>query len=189
MADTAVARRYARALLELGIEEDCFDQLGTDLSQSMEAFRANDGQIMTALSHPALSLQERMAFLREILPKLNCHKLVSNFLSLILEKGRFPILPHILNAYTELADVQAGRARAVVTTVQPLSTDMLSEVKASLEVATGKQILLETRIDPDLIGGIVASVGGKVYDASVRTRLSDIRFQLLTQTHLTPGEA
>ncbi len=189
MANTAVARRYARALLELGIEENCFDQLGTDLTESMDAFAANDGQILTALSHPALSLQERMAILKEILPHLNCHKLVSNFLQLVLEKGRFSILPQILNSYTELADDQAGRARAVVTTVNALSERMLAEVKSSLEAATGKQILLETRTDPNLIGGIVAHVGGKVYDASVRTRLSDIRYQLLSQTNLTPGEA
>ena len=76
-----------------------------------------------------------------------------------------------------------------VFTVRPLTPAMESEVKASLEAATGKTVLLTASVDPTLIGGMVAHVEGKVYDASVRTRLSELRYQLLSQNPLIPGEA
>jgi F-type H+-transporting ATPase subunit delta len=189
MADGSVARRYAKALLEIGKEEGTTDALGADLQKALTAVEANDGQLMAALSHPALSLPERSKVLAEVLPMLGVDAMVSNFLRLLLDKRRFVILPAISSQYQDLADAHAGRARAKVFTVRPLTPAMEAEIKASLEAATGKTVLLTSDVDPTLIGGMVAHVGGKVYDASVRTRLSGLRHQLLSQNPLIPGEA
>ena len=78
----------------------------------------------------------------------------------------------------------------MVTTASKLTAALEKEVKATLEKATGKEILLEANIDPSLIGGMVAQVGGKVFDASVKTRLSELRQQLLDSNPTTPvGDA
>ena len=189
MADGSVARRYAKALLEIGKEENNSDTLGADLQASLDTMVANDNQLMDALSHPALSLQERTQILNEVLPKLDLNPIIGNFLRLLLDKRRFEILPQINVQYQELADEHAGCARARVITVRPMSPEMEAKVKESLETATGKTVILESSIDPNLIGGMVAHVGGKVYDASVRSRLTDLRYQLLSMNPVIPGEA
>jgi F-type H+-transporting ATPase subunit delta len=189
MADGSVARRYAKALLEIGKDDNNTDVLGADLQKSLDTMVANDNQLMDALSHPAVSLQERTQILNEILPRMELNPILANFLRLLLDKRRFEFLPQINLQYRELADAHAGRARATVITVRPMSPELEARVKASLERATGKTVLLESQIDPSLIGGMVAHVGGKVYDASVRSRLTDIRYQLLSMNPVIPGEA
>ena len=173
MADGSIARRYAKALVALGQEEGGItDALTQELEAAVAALQANNGQLLEALCHPALSLSERKAVLDAVLPKLNIQPLLQNFLKLLLDKQRFSYLPAIAEDARRQADDLAGRARAVVTTASKLTAALEKEVKATLEKATGKEILLEANIDPSLIGGMVAQVGGKVFDASVKTRLS-----------------
>jgi F-type H+-transporting ATPase subunit delta len=191
MADGSIARRYAKALVALGQEEGGItDALTQELEAAVAALQANNGQLLEALCHPALSPSERKAVLDAVLPKLNIQPLLQNFLKLLLDKQRFAHLPAIAADARRQADELAGRARAVVTTASKLTAAMEKEVKATLEKATGKEILLEAHIDPSLIGGMVAQVGGKVFDASVKTRLSELRQQLLDSNPSTPvGDA
>jgi len=191
MADGSIARRYARALVALGQEEGGItDQLTSELEAIVTTLQANDGQLFQALCHPALSPNERKAVLDTVLPKLKAHALLQNFLRLVLEKQRFSFLPAIAADARAQADTLANRARAVVTTASSMSASMEKEVKATLEKATGKEIILESKIDASLIGGMVAQVGGKVFDASVKTRLGELRQQLLDSNPTTPvGDA
>jgi F-type H+-transporting ATPase subunit delta len=191
MADASIARRYAKALVALGEEEGGItDKLAGELQAVVAALQAHDGKLFDALCHPAISLAERQAVLNAVLPKLNVHPLMQNFLRLVLDKQRFSYLPAISLHARDQADVIAGRARALVTTATKMSASMEKEVKATLQKATGKEILLESKIDPSLIGGMVAQVGGKVFDASVKTRLAELRQQLLDSNPTTPvGDA
>lgn len=191
MADGTIARRYAKALVALGQEEGGItDALTQELEEVLQALQAHEGQLFDALCHPALSPNERKAVLDAILPKLKVQPLLQNFLRLVLDKQRFSLLPAIAADARRQADDLAGRARAVVTTAAKMTAKMEKEVQSTLEKATGKKILLEAQIDPSLIGGMVAQVGGKVFDASVKTRLSELRQQLLDSNPSTPvGDA
>jgi F-type H+-transporting ATPase subunit delta len=191
MADGSIARRYAKALVALGQEEGGItDKLTDELESVVAALQSNNAQLFNALCHPALSPNERKAVLESVLPKLNVQPLMQNFLRLLLEKQRFSFLPAIASDARRQADDLAGRARAVVKTATKMSASMEKEVKNTLESATGKTILLEAQIDPSLIGGMVAQVGGKVFDASVKTRLEELRQQLLDSNPTTPvGDA
>ena len=188
MADGSIARRYAKALVALGQEEGGItDKLTEELEMVVTVLQSNKGQLFDALCHPALSPNERKAVLESVLPKLNLLPLMQNFLRLLLEKQRFSFLPAIASDARRQADALAGRARAVVTTASKMSASMEKEVKNTLQKATGKEILLEAQIDPSLIGGMVAQVGGKVFDASVKTRLEELRQQLLDSNPTTPA--
>jgi F-type H+-transporting ATPase subunit delta len=88
-------------------------------------------------------------------------------------------LPAISRAFRELADEHAGQVRATITSAAPLDPMAVDRLRQALESRTGKRVLVETSVDPDLIGGVVARVGDLVLDGSVRARLGELRAKLL----------
>jgi F-type H+-transporting ATPase subunit delta len=187
MSEVSVARRYAVAMIEVAAAEKAVDQVGDDLRNFHDILQANDGQLQNTLCTPLFSADERTAVLQEILPKLGLHKLSVNFVKLVNAKGRLPAMGRIAEMYGDLADEMAGRVKVRVTTAEPMSAQIEAEVRAAMEASTGKSVLLNTDVDPELIGGMVARVGGKVYDSSVRTRLRSIKQTLLNAQ--SPGQA
>jgi len=179
MADTTVARRYARALLELGIEAGNLDQISTELQRFTGLLHANDEQILGALVHPGLLPDERAGFLDAILAKFPFEPIVANFTRLALEKGRADLIPEINDALQHMADEKFGRVRAVLTTATPISDALREEFRAALAASTGKTVILESAVDDTLLGGVTIAVGDKIYDASVRSRLQGIRQSLI----------
>lgn len=174
-----VARRYAQALIELSESEGALDAVGESLDRFLSLANAGDRQLAGALESPVFTSEERRAVLSKVLPKLSLHPLAVNILYLVNDKGRMALLPAIVRAYRDIADQRAGRVRALVETAEPLTPQLEIEVRAALEVMTGKTVIFESRVNPDLIGGIVARVGDKVYDGSIRSRLEQIRQSLL----------
>ncbi|MFO0002631.1 MAG: ATP synthase F1 subunit delta [bacterium] len=114
-----------------------------------------------------------------MLPGLGLHPHVASFLRLLLDKDRFAALADIAREYRALADAEAGRVRATVTTAAELTPATRDAVANALVRSTGKKVVLETRVDPALLGGLVAQVGGRVYDASLRTRLERLQLSLV----------
>jgi F-type H+-transporting ATPase subunit delta len=89
------------------------------------------------------------------------------------------LLPAIARAYRDMTDAHVGRVRADVTSAEELAPATLDRVRRSLEQRTGKKVLVTPRVDPTLIGGVVARVGDLVLDGSVRTQLEDLRARLV----------
>lgn len=187
MADRTVARRYAKAFIELARETGEVDALLGDLQRVGELVGSNGGELLGALSNPVFTVEERKAVLGAILPRANVRPMTRNLLMLLLDKGRFQDFSAVLSVYSDMADEQASRQRVTVETAEPLTPQLEAEVRASLERVTGKAVILDTVVNPDLIGGMVARVGSKVYDASVRARLEDIRTRLIRAQ--VPAEA
>lgn len=179
MADRNIARRYVTAFVELAEEAKKIDAYGSDLKKMNEAANAGDGILLRSLSNPVFTLEERRAALDAVLGKLKLDKLSQNFMRHLVERGRFGCLPDITEMYLAEADARSGRARVLVQTAEPLSSQLEAEVRVALEKATGKQVILDTEVDPSLIGGMVARVESRVYDASIRSRLEDIKQKLI----------
>lgn len=177
MVEGSIARRYARALLEIGRDEGQIDRLGDDLGRFARLLEGGDlGNVM---ANPVFTLSERRAVLDRLLPGLALHAHAVNFLRLLLDKDRFAALPDIVREYRALADLEAGRVRATVTTAAELTPATRDAVATALARSTGKKVVLETKVDPALLGGLVAQVGGRVYDASLRTRLERLQLSLV----------
>jgi F-type H+-transporting ATPase subunit delta len=187
VADRAIARRYASAFLELAKEADQVAVLGEDLDETLQAVRAEGGELMRVLSNPVFTADERRAVLNAVIPALELQPVAANLLRLLVDKGRFGLLPELVDIYHQEADRLAGRLRVGITTAEPLSDDLAGEIRAALARATGSEVVLDLSVDPDLIGGLVARVGGKVYDASMRARLEDLKQRLIQGT--TPAQA
>jgi F-type H+-transporting ATPase subunit delta len=187
VADRSVARRYATAFIELAEEAGKIDALGTQLSDFYGMTQAHEGALFEALSSPVYTSNERGAVLADVLASVKLKGLCANLLRLLIEKGRMDALPYVVEAYQQFADDRAGRVRVQIATAEPLTKALASEVSAALEKTTGKKVILEPSVDPSLIGGIVARVGGTVYDSSIKTRLADLQQALIA--HQEPAQA
>lgn len=182
----STAERYARALIDLGREEGLVERFTTDLDKLHGFLIDKKSLLLPTMSHPGFSKAERMEVMNFLLSKLEFHPLTNNFVRVVLEKGRFRLLPAIITAYNKQADVLAGRVRAKVTVATMLTPAMRTAIRDALEKSTGRKVTLQERLDPGMIGGIIAEVEGRVYDASVRSRLTDMHRRLL---HGQMGEA
>ncbi|GAC1336515.1 MAG: ATP synthase F1 subunit delta [Myxococcales bacterium] len=188
MIDPSVARRYAKALLSLatapdgaaanggdphGVAERTAAQL-RDLAASLET----SPDTRAALLNPGFSSAQRQKAVDALAQQLKLEPGIVNFLRLLLDRQRIAALPAIARAFGELLDQRIGRVRATVTSAQPLGEGELATVRDALSKAVQKSIILEAKTDPALLGGVVAQVGGTVFDGSVRTQLNRLRDEL-----------
>lgn len=174
MAGGGIALRYAKALFELGVEEGNARVLYKDLETLTEAYRQSD-ELRTIVSAPSLRVEQRKEVLRAVAQSLKLGVLVTNFAQLLVDKGRLSALEGIFTSFQRLLDEKEGIVRAQVTSAQKLAPAQLGRVKQVLARLTGKKVELETDTDPDLIGGMVARIGDKVYDGSLRNQLRRLR--------------
>lgn len=175
MAEGSLARRYARALLALGQETDQVDVFAENLAAFTEALNLSDQLLHRVLTNPGLTVAERRGVLQAVLEKLALRPMVNNFLNLLVDKSRLVIFEQIQRAYQEMADDLSGRVRATVTTAAVLHPSEASHITSVLSKAIGRLVIVDYQVDSELIGGIVARVGDTVFDASIRTRLQDMR--------------
>jgi F-type H+-transporting ATPase subunit delta len=174
---SSIARRYARALLSIGDEDGRFEQYGAEVDRVDAAYAAS-AELRDVWTNPAYPREERLATLERLVGVLTLSPAVANLMRLFVERRRVAELPMLARTYRSMVDEKAGRVRAVVTSARPLAPAQTAAVQASLAAATGKQVLVESRVDASLIGGVTARVGSTVYDGSVKTQLERLRESL-----------
>ena len=174
----SVARRYAKALFEIGVAEGNYERLGQELADLARAY-TDSADLRLALENPVIKTAEKQAILNALLPRVAPSPSVQRFARLLLERGRIGILRAASRFYSNLADERAGQVRATVTSAAPMSPGDLDRVRKALEARTGRKVLIQTTVDPALIGGVVARVGDLILDGSVRTQLDEMRHRLL----------
>jgi F-type H+-transporting ATPase subunit delta len=174
----SVARRYARALFGIGVDAGTFEVLGQEIGD-LAALWTSSAELRQALENPVFRPDEKRKVLEQILPRVAPTMEVRRLALLLLERRRIMLLPAIARAYRDMADEHTGRVRARVSSAEPLAPAVVDRVRRALEERTGKKVIVETAVDPSLIGGVVAQVGDLVLDGSVRTQLADLRSKLL----------
>jgi F-type H+-transporting ATPase subunit delta len=174
----SVSRRYARALFSIGVDRGNFEQLGKELDAFADLWTGS-AELREALANPVFKAAEKRAVLQSLLPRVAPNADVQKFILLLLDRRRLGAVPMIARAYREMADLHTGRVRAHVISAQPLGPAELNRIRDSLARRTGKHVVLESTVDPSLVGGVVARVGDLVLDGSVRTQLGTLRDKLL----------
>jgi F-type H+-transporting ATPase subunit delta len=124
--------------------------------------------------------------LQAVCERANSSAYVRNFYSLLIEHRRLVDFPAIREEYVRLADLAAGRTRAEVVTASPLGEAQRERLRRALDARTGMRVEIDARVDPSLIGGAIAKVGGLVFDGSLRTQLAQLRANL-TRGHGADG--
>jgi len=173
----SLARRYARALLDIGKEEG---QLRRSLTEVEEFAKVLDGsaELREALESAHVGRQSKHAALDAVLAKAGVLPTTKSFLALLIDKGRMNVLPQILSELRRMVEEHEGIERVEVTVPMPLTAPQKDGLRAVLERRTGKKVLLEESVDASVLGGMVVRVGSTVYDGSVRTQIQQIRQNL-----------
>jgi F-type H+-transporting ATPase subunit delta len=141
---------------------------------AVNAVLADNPALNSIFRSPAYGIEAKRAILRDIIGKLELSGTVANFLQLILDRNRLAFLPQIAESFSAFADDLSGVIRPTLSSGLPLDGSQVGEIKAALEKSTGKKVVLNVEVDPNLIGGVVTKIGGTVYDGSVRTQLNRI---------------
>lgn len=174
MASGSIARRYARALMGIGVDNRNQETIGRQVSALAQAMKIS-AELSQTLSNPAFPRSDRKKVLEAIMTRLGALPVVKNFTLLLLERERLSVLPDIARELQAMIDEHAGRINAVVTSATSLTQIQLTQIKTALEQLSGKTVHVEHKEDPELLGGVVAQVGDIVYDGSLRTQLTQMR--------------
>lgn len=174
MINRTIARRYAKALMNIGQQDGNYEKYWEELDTFTSLFQRED-ELREILLNPALGLLGRQAIIKEIGKRLGLSLITTNFLHILVDKNRMRYLPDITSIYQELVDEAAGRARVLLVTAYDLSKDKLEELTQGLEELVGKKVIMEVERNPSLVGGVVAKIGGMVYDGSVKTQLERLK--------------
>ena len=180
MRTSAATRRYARAIFELAREDDRVTEVRREFSELSEVV-AESKELRTALLTPLHPVEERKKVLNALAERLNLSTRVRNFLAFLVDKRRLIALAAIHEEYERLADELSGRLIAEVRTATPLDEDQQTRLRGALSGATGRDVELEVTLEPELIGGAIAKVGGLIFDGTLRAQLAQLR------TNLTKG--
>lgn len=176
MLKGAIARRYAGAMFDLALKQNALDRTLDDVQGLGQLFSKHT--LAYLLREPKVSLQRKEKALREA---LNARVLPTslNLALLVVQRGLVELMPNIANELQQMVFDHKNQAIAEVTTAAPMDDKQQALVKQALEQKTGKTILLQTKVNPEILGGVVARVGDQVIDGSMQQRLQMLKRQLL----------
>jgi F-type H+-transporting ATPase subunit delta len=177
MVTGSLARRYARAVLEIGTASGNLDKIGADLRSLAKAMRES-AELVTVLTNPAIRRADRRRVIDGLLQKIGAEPHSKNLVYLLLDGERLASLEAISREVDAMIEARSGRLSAEVTSARPLDPSQLSQIITTLEQLSGKKVSVTRREDPSLLGGVVAKVGDTVYDGSLRTQLRTLRDEL-----------
>ncbi len=175
--NASIARRYARALLEACPDAAAADQAAAELARLRAALDVSPA-LRDVLFNPAFDRSRRQAVVAALAGPLSLGPLVRSLARLLVERDRFDHVGAIARAFEALADERAGRARASVTSAAPLPPELAPRLERVLSTSVARNVVVEARVDPALIGGVVAQVGSLLFDGSVKARLEELRREL-----------
>jgi F-type H+-transporting ATPase subunit delta len=178
MSISIVARRYAQALLELGSEQGTLDRMVEEIASAADAWDASP-EFRNAVENPLVAHDAKKAVVGDLADRIGAGPVTRNTLLLLVDRRRMKTLPYLARTLRELADAKKGVIRAEVTSAAPLSDEYYAKLQAKLEKMTGQRVVVDRRSDPALIGGVVARIGDRIFDGSLRTRLQSLRDALL----------
>lgn len=177
MIGGSLARRYARALLDIGREENQLRRILGEV-ESFDGLLSGNAEVREMLHAAHVSRRDKSAWLEGVLAKLDFLATTKNFLLLLVDKERVDVLPQILVELRRMVEELEGIERVEVTSPSALSAGQREQLSAAIAAKTGKKVALEEKIDPAVLGGMVVKVGSTVYDGSVRTQIHQIRENL-----------
>ena len=173
MSNSAVSIRYAKALLAIGKEQGQVEPYADELL-SVATVMSEQDLLRLLLDSPTFPVEKKSAIMNDVAAAMKLSDGMITFLGLLVEKGRISQLPQISENYRKFADDLSGIVRATLTSAHSLDDKTNEAIRSGLEKQTGKKVVLNLSVDPEMIGGVKAEMGGKLFDGSVKTQLKQI---------------
>jgi len=174
---SAIARRYAKALILIGREDGQAEKYREELEGFVGLLDTQPGLEQT-LNNPLFEQSRRAGLLTTVLKSIDVSNIMRSFLKLLFSKQRFDQIRNISEYYGKFTDEFKGVVRADLVSATELSSDTFEQIRNALSKITGKDVVLEARQDPELIGGVVTRIGDLVLDGSIKTQLKNMRESL-----------
>jgi F-type H+-transporting ATPase subunit delta len=179
MTRKTAASRYARALLDVAVQEKVNpEQVEQELAAFVDLFDRYP-MLAKVLLNPAVPVPKKRAIVTELVGRARVSTTVGKLLALLAERDRLVLLPDLLASYRDRLLDYRKVVRAEVTAATPVPPDRLKAIERGLAQLTGRTVVLDTRVDAAIIGGVVARIGSTVYDGSVTRQLQRMKERLV----------
>lgn len=179
MSNRSSAVRYAKALFDVTLKEGVLEQAERDLAAFTALFEQH-AELPKVLFNPAVPVTAKRKAIDQLVTRAGLKGPVAKIVALLADRDRLELLPELAVAFKERLMDHQQVVRAEVVTAGPISDDRVAALQKQLARLTGRTVTMNTRVDPAIVGGVVAKVGTTVYDASVATQLAKLR-ETLTQ--------
>jgi len=178
---SAAAARYARALVEVVMDAASGKKPGEALEElrAVDSMVAESAVLKAALITPAIPGSRKKATLGKLMDEMAISKLIRNFLFVIIDHKRIPLLPQIREGFEQALDERLGFVRADVSSAAALTAQQTTSLETELARLSGKGVRVRYGVDETLLGGVVARIGSTVYDGSLRGQLQRMRRELI----------
>ena len=169
----SLAGRYASALFDLASEAGTVTAVESDLERLEDSLHESP-ELRALIRNPEVSREQLSRVTGGLSDYLGLSELTRNFLGVLADNRRVSALPAMIRAFTSIAAAQRGEVSAEVASAHALTDSQLTELEQKLRAREGRTIKLKSRVDPDLLGGLVVTIGSKRIDSSIRTRLNSL---------------
>lgn len=182
MQNPRLASRYAKSLIDLAIEQNVLEAVQQDMLL-LKAITKSNTDFVALLRSPIIKADKKVKILNAILEG-KVSELTTAFIRLVTFKGRESVLPEMAGEFIKQYNVIKNIGTVKITTAVDIDGNILSAIKQKVEAATSRQVVLETAVNPRLIGGFVLETGDQLFDASVMRDLKDIRKQFMQNIYV-----
>jgi F-type H+-transporting ATPase subunit delta len=169
-----MAARYATALFDLAQETNAIDAIKADL-EGFDALVAENPDLTRLVRSPVFSAEEQLQALSAVLDRAGIGGIAAKFLKLVTAKRRLFAVRDMIRGFRKLVAKHKGEATAEVTVAEKLKHEHIEALRAALKSVSGKDVDLDIKIDPAIIGGLVVKLGSRMVDTSLRTKLNAIK--------------
>jgi F-type H+-transporting ATPase subunit delta len=171
---SGVSGRYATALFELARDQKSVDSIKADLDR-FEAMLADSADLRRLVRSPVFAAEAQLRALSAVLDQAGISGISANFLKVLIANRRLFAVTDVIRAFRALVARFKGEATADVTVAETLNDKNLDALKTALKTVTGKDVALNVKVDPSIIGGLVVKLGSRMVDSSLRTKLNSIK--------------
>ncbi len=171
------AGRYATALFELARQEKSLTATGRNLKEFLSLLDKSD-DLQRLVSSPVFSADEQVRAIDAVLKKARITGLAANMLKLAAQNRRLFLIKEIISGFGALVAANRGEVSAEVISARKLTTAQASKLKAELKASVGHDVQLHSKIDPDILGGLIVKVGSRMVDDSLKTKLQSMKIAM-----------
>ena len=177
MRNARLSKRYAKALFNLGQQDDSYMKYGRELDEFVNCYKEN-ADFEHAISSPVFAMDAKKKILNTVLNKCGFSIMTKNFFNLLLDKNRIGYIESIKEYYARLTDEASNILHAEIITAIPLKKNTLDRVVKTFERLISKSIKADVIENPDIIGGIIVKIGDTFWDGSIRAQIEGLRESL-----------